>query len=332
MAKQYNLAYALNPAMQQTTKLLNAAGLPMHGMSKAPGDSFAAVLRDLRLLMGAPPSTLRTQQLLALTPALAAASKAMHIDPGLLRLKTHDAVAHWFLRLTERVDYAAYTKSELALKKVGLRGVFGGEGFELLVNGHGPLNRKLDARAEIERAAMNALVRSKAPGLVDARGRRIEGLAGSFDEVTQGYDVWIHTPGGRKVKFVDTVRLSLFRPSARIEVETLYLGLLAGAEIKLPGAAKSVGKQISRIRDRFRRILALELTVPGRFESAIFLPQQIVFNGSATKFSAIAPGEIDDVITRTTTTRTGADLEFDQYLMDLDVRELTRAIDLLFSI
>ncbi|MGW3815315.1 hypothetical protein [Streptomyces sp. NPDC005046] len=332
MVKKYDLSYVAAPKLIHTVELLDAKGLSISGVSKAPDVFFTAVLRDLRMIMGEAPSLMRTQQMRALFPLLVAGSKALHIDPRLLRLESHEAVAHWFLRLTERVDYAAYTRAELALKRTGLRGVFGGEGFELLVHGHAPLNRKLDGRAEIERRAMNRLVETREIGLVDARGDPVEGLVGKFDDVRTGYDVWIHTPG-RKVKFVDTLRLSLFKPAKGVEVEALYLGLLAGAEIKMPGAARSVGQQIARIRERFRRIMWLELTVPGVYQSALFAPQQIVFNGTATKFSAIAPGEIEGVITkRIATTLTGEELKFDQFHMDVDVRELMRLIDLLFTI
>ncbi|MFF3492056.1 hypothetical protein ACFYWS_11970 [Streptomyces sp. NPDC002795] len=337
--KKFSLDGMLHKAWLHNTSLLQGLGAPPLGTVTKPGVlHFASVLREARTVLGPHQAYLApTQHQLQVRAKLADASEALHIDPKRVHLVNHLGVADWFLNLMHRVDYPAYTAPELRAKWQGLRGVFGGEGFELLSHGHEKLHITLDRLAAKERWAMNQLVddvKDPSKQLVDARGTPVTDLSGSFGPPMLALDIWIHQPGGRKVKFVDTARTSYFMPSDQV-IDTLYLGLLSGAEIKLPGAALSVGPQIARIQDRFSKILAVEMTVPGQFKSAVFFPEQILFNGAGTKYSAIAPRGIPGMLAhdvRTTTSLKGGPLDFDQYYINVDVHQLMFMIDLLFTI
>jgi hypothetical protein len=316
-----------------------ALGFLKHAL---PGVDLAAipitgVLRAFRAAWPSPVHpALRAEVLAHLTRALAKAFDSMIIKPADLGLPDSQTLARAFMAMLERTAYATYTVKRLRgvaggviSRTPGLRSVFAGEFFELLVRNLTDLQAEFRSMAEELRHEMDGILNGHLTGrpqLLDGDGKEIN-VKGTFGPVRKLVDIVELVPNAQPLKFIDFMYVAEFIPD---DGSPARLAVLLESEFKLPGAARELRKQVGKALAR----LATGQGIAGIFDDtkavASFDRKNLMFSQTAMTRTAVSPGPTPAA--RWVITDKGGYQESYLHLkVDIDVDELYRVVNLLFS-
>lgn len=205
------------------------------------------------------------------------------IEPADLGVKSVNELAGVLAKLVKNVRYDRYTVGQLRSKAVGLRGVFNGELFELLVANQQQLQQDLKFMAADQLLDLNELIEANSNLLADGRGAKIQ-VQGSFKAIKKAGSIFVLKPG-EKLKFIDSAYVSeLIPPEGGSSGKFTFL---VRTEIKLPAAAKGFGEQIGRSNIRFSEADLIEFLVEGELEPRKIPPENLIFSNHAIPLVAI---------------------------------------------
>lgn len=246
-------------------------------------------------------------------------------------------LARVFMDMMRRAGYARYTIQRLRSvaagrysRTAGLRSLFVGECFELLAQHLKGLQADLKSMAHDLLDDMVATLKGTAatprPPLLDGNGN-VMNLQGTFGPVRKLIDIIELAPGGDKLKFIDFMYVAEFIPA---DGSPKRLAILLEAEFKMPGAARGLRKQIGKALGRFTTADG----ITGVFEDgtpATYTRDKLIFSQAATTRTGISPGSTPDV-RYVITTKGGYQEAFLRIKVEVDVDELYRLVNLLFTI
>jgi hypothetical protein len=241
--------------------------ITIHGALKALRAAAAASL----------PPAVRKALLERLSKALANEFRTMKIQPKDFGLDGVEDIAEAYVRMLERAkatDYAPQRLRALAAgaysRQPGLRSIFAGELFEQLVGNMRELQDDLKLLAGTQLAELNdALAAGK---LLDGNGEPLE-IKGSFDKIERVTDI-VERFEKSTPKFIDAAYVALFWPAGGGQP---MLAILAETEIKLPGAAKELSKQVAKALGRFSTTDGIEVMFAGATDPEPFARQNLIF-------------------------------------------------------
>lgn len=293
-----------------------------------PAPTRAGVLRSLRLLgaiMELPAKEARELRARLLEGLVRFFQSAMKLKPSDLGARTMDELVEVFLRMVERTRYSGYTLRALRAKLHGLRGVFAGELFELLVHNMRELQGDLRRMAQLQLGELNGLARQGSKLLVDANGNKVT-VAGQFTEIRRATEIYIWKDG-QKRKFLDLAYVSVLDRDGKRTV-----GMLVETEIKLPGAAKSFGEQIGQAQTRFAGADEIEMVVEGFGKPIRVTPDRVVFSRrSINRFAVTTTVKSTDQLSFSFTEKGGYLESYLKVRVAVNTAELYRMLNVLFA-
>ena len=315
------------------------AALPSRGQVTERGPMVKA-LRALGALQLTPTQYKRARE--KIVAALSGVMGELKIDARDLGARDLDHLAELFMRMLERVRYSRYNISELRRKARGLRGVFTGELFELLVLNLTSLQQDLKNMAALQLESLNvvwaeefaiatgaAASSSRAPRILNALGEPIPWMVpkGEFKGIDRVVDIFIYRDG-KKLKFTDFGYISYYKDARGT---TLAISFLVEGEIKLPRAAAGFSDQIGRSQGRFAGAERVEMVVQGQKTPISFRPEEIIFDRASINRNAITTTRATNDTYRWRTTNKGGYPE--AYLrmgLTVNVDDLRRLVNILF--
>src|SRR5450631_821526 len=287
MAKNKSIKVRVSgEAKQAEASLQRNLSIPLPDMSWNV-QAQKRVLATLRALMAAADrtraemTTLKKQLVKDLQYLFDSAS--FDIEPADLGVKSVNELAGVLVKLVKNVRYDRYTVAELRSKAVGLRGVFNGELFELLVANQQQLQQDLKLMAAGQRLDLNQLIQASSNQVADGRGAKIQ-VQGIFRDIQKAGSIFVWKDG-KKLKFIDSAYVSeLIRPGGGSSGKFTFL---VRTEIKLPAAAKGFGEQIGGSNIRFSEADRIEFLVEGESAPRVIDPEDLVFSNRAIPLAAI---------------------------------------------
>lgn len=235
---------------------------------------MAGVIKAMRALGSLGMSSAKRAKLRArIVDSLSTVMKDMLIRPKDFGVPNLDMLAELFVRMLERTRYHEYGVNELRRKKAGLKGVFAGELFELMVLNMTGIQRELRELADGQLAGLNAAMRSNKARLIDANGAPMT-ATGTWSGVQRVTDILVYR-GNQKLKFTDFAYVGYLRPAGG---GPTMVSFLVETEIKLPRAAAGFAEQMGVKQARFAGADRVEFTIPGRKDPVSFDPSDIVFD------------------------------------------------------
>jgi hypothetical protein len=241
--------------------------ITIHGALKALRAAAAASL----------PPAVRKALLERLSNALANEFRTMKIRPKDFGVDGVEDIAEAYVRMLERAKAADYTPQRLRAlaagaysRQPGLRSIFAGELFEQLVRNMRELQAELTLLAG---SALEELNEALAAGkLRDGNGKPLK-IKGKFGEIQRVTDI-VEGFDNSDLKFIDAAYVALFRPA---DGGQPMLAILTATEIKLPGAAKELSKQVAKAFGRFSTTDGIEVMFADAAKPRPFARQKLIF-------------------------------------------------------
>lgn len=258
----------------------------------APSGEIAGRLRAVRAL-GALGMPLRKRRALRkrIVTDLADTLAREKIRPRDLGLKGNslaqeiDLLAELLVQMLERVNYHEFGINELRRKKKGLRGVFAGELFELLVLNMPSIQDELRLLSGRQLAELNAAMRNHRARLINAHGVQLA-LTGTWTGVHRVTDIYVRK-GKSRLKFTDFGYVTFLNSKSG----KLYVSFLLETEVKMPAAAGKFREQIGVKQARFTDADQIEFTIDGADVPVSFAPADIIFDSRNINRFALDPIE-----------------------------------------
>jgi len=301
------------------------AGLPA---AAATVDDSAGVIKAMRALgsLGMPAKQRRELRAKIVDALPAVMKKDLKLRPTDFGVDDLDLLADLFVRMLERVRYHRYGVNELRRKKAGLRGVFAGELFELLVLNMPGIQKELRGLAEGQLENLNRAMRRNKARLIDAHGADLVAV-GEWSGIERVTDIVVHR-GNQKLKFTDFAYVTYLAPKVG---GPRLVSFLVETEVKLPRAASGFSDQMGVKQARFAGADRVEFFVPGRKQAVSFTPAEIVFDRGNINRVAITTTAATNESWRFRSTREGGYGEIYWRIgLVVDVHELRRLINAAF--
>lgn len=316
----------------QKRRLKSTANLQQFIKSRLPTggtslDDLPGVIKALRALgsMGIPAAK-RAKLRANLVESLASVMKDMKIKPKDLGVKDLDLLAELFVRMLERMRYHEYGVNELRRKKVGLRGVFAGELFELLVLNMESIQKELKSCAEGQFEGLNSAMRSQKARLIDANGVNIA-VSGKWAGIERVTDIIIYR-NNQKLKFTDFAYATFLDPPKN---GPRLVSFLVETEVKLPRAASEFSEQMGVKQARFAGADRVEFIVEGQKKPVSFKPEEIIFDSGNINRVALTTTKSSNETWRLRSTRKGGyDEIYWRIGLVVEVEDLRRLVNILF--
>jgi hypothetical protein len=270
------------------------------------------------------------------TKALAVVIEEMKFNPADLGVRDLDQLSELFVRMLERAGYREYGITELRRKASGLRGIFAGELFELLVLNMEDLQKDLRAMARGQLETLNGAVALNQARLLDGYGNLVE-VKGKFSGIYRVTDIAIYKLGrsGPPLKFTDFAYVTYLVPEGG---GMPLLSFLVETEAKLPRSAREFSEQIGAAQSRYAGAERIEMLFDGARKPTVVLPEQIVFDVGSYQRTAVTTtsAKSNRYDYRITPWKRGDPiLNQEAYLrikLTLNTAELRRLVNILFRI